>query len=84
MLFRFIPYFRFPDIFFTIIRIPFRKMIRNIFFYAKYRQTMFCQCQTSFKFIYHLIRTDDQMSFGDRKLANTCQPMHFSGIFISE
>ena len=79
-----IPYFRLSDVFFFVLRIPFRKMIGNVLLKSQCFQTVFCQCQTVFKFLHHLVRTDDQVSLGNGKLTHTCQSVHFSGILISE
>ena len=45
---------------------------------------MFSQSDTSLKFLYHLIRSDNQMPLGYCKLAHSRKAMHFAGIFIPE
>ena len=79
-----IPNFRLADIFFRIFRIPFGQMVGYIFFQTECLQTILRQCDTIFKFFYHLIRADDQMSLGNRKLAYTCQAMHFTRILVTK
>ena len=79
-----IPYIRISDIFLTVVRIPFGQMVGYILFYTQSSQALLSQCDTIFKFFHHLIRTNDQMSLGNRELTNTCQSVHLTGILISE
>ena len=84
MLFCLFPYFRLTDIFFSVVRVPFGKMIRYIFFDTQNLQTVLCKCNTVFEFFDHLVRSYNQMSFGNSKLTNSCQTMHLTGILITE
>ena len=79
-----IPYFRITDVFFSVVRIPFGKMVSYIFFYTKNLQTVLSKCDTVFEFFNHLVWSYDQMSFGDCKLTNSCQAMHLTGVLITE
>ena len=79
-----IPYFRFTDVFFSIIRIPFGQMIGYIFLNAKNLQAVLSKCDTVFEFFDHLVWSYDQMSLRDCKLTNSCQTMHLTGVLITE
>ena len=84
MAFCLFPYFRFTNIFFSVIRIPFGKMVSYIFFYAENLQTVLSKCNTVFELFHHLVWSYNQMSFRNRKLTYTCQTMHFAGILVTE
>ena len=84
MSFCLIPHFCITDVFLSVVRIPFGKVIGYVLLYTKNLQTVLCKCDTVFKFFYHLVRSYDQMTFGDRELTHTCQTMHFPGILITE
>ena len=84
MAFCLFPDFRFTDVFLSVIRIPFGQVIGNILFHTQNLQTILCKRNTVFEFFYHLIRSDDQVAFGNRELADTGQTMHFTGILITE
>ena len=84
MSFCLIPHFCITDVFLFVVRIPFGKVIGYVLLYTKNLQAVLCKCDTIFEFFYHLVRSYDQMTFGDRELTHTCQTMHFPGILITE
>ena len=59
-------------------------MIRYIFLNTKCLQTVLSKSDTILKLFYHLVRTHNQMSFRNCKLAHTSQAVHFTGILITE
>ena len=84
MSFCFFPYFWFADVFRSVVRIPFGKMIGYVFLHTENLQAVLCKCDTVFEFFNRLVRSYDQMTFGDCELTYTCQAVHFSGILITE
>ena len=76
MLFCLVPHLRLSDIFLLIIRVPFGKVPSNIILKAKRSHHMLCKRDTSLKLFNHLIRTYNQMSLADRKLADAGKAVH--------
>ncbi len=84
MLLGFLPDLWLPDIFFSVIWIPFGEMIRHILLHTQSGETIFGQSNTFLKFFYHLIWAHNQMSLGNGKLPHSGKSMHFSRILIAE
>ncbi len=84
MSFRFFPYFRFPDIFLRVFRVPLRQVVCHFILQPKCGQAILCQSKAALKFLHHLVGTDNQMSLGNGELAHPGQPVHFAGVLIAE
>ena len=84
MLLCLVPDLRLPDVFLSVLRIPFGQMISHIFLHSQCGQAMLCKGDTALKFLHHLIRADHQMSLRNGELTHTGQSVHLSGILVAE
>ena len=80
----FLPDLRLTNILLTIVGIPLRKPEGYIIQNTQSFQAMLCQSKASLELVYHLVRSDNQMSLGNRKLTNTGKSMHLTGILVAE
>ena len=79
-----IPFLSITKILVRMLRIPLGHTIGNIFLQSQCLQTIFCQTDTILKLVGNLLRCTDQMSLRDRKLTDTGQTVHLTGILVTE
>ena len=72
------------DILILIGRVPLGKPVGHVLLHAQRFQAVPRKGNTVFKFLYHLIRPHNQMTFGYGELTDTGKSVHLAGILITE
>ena len=78
------PLFRSAFIFIGVVRIPLGETEGAVFFQAQSFQAVVSQLEAATEFFCQLVRTDDEVTFGDGELAYTNKAVHFATVLVTE
>ena len=71
-------------VFSSVSRIPLGETEGAVFFQAQGFQAVVSKFNATTEFFCQLVRTNNQVTFGNSELTNTNQAVHFAGVFVTE